>query len=305
MLGVVPVGNRDPLWFAVDLDVSYTKGSLSLMVHFSVSDTVLASRQLVSGGWSFASSQQSSIEATCLAAFALADEMPANAGASTQFLLKSQFADGCWPAFEGDSEGSWTTALSLCYLNGMTDFASAREKASHWLVEERGREAHWFWRWKFKTADRNVSFDPDKYGWPWISCSASWVIPTAFSVIALKQFTVCNRSELSEKRIRLGLDMLLDRACAGGGWNSGNSIVYGVPLPAHVEATAIALLALQDEERTPVIRASLAWLKQRSAQHRSGGKPRLVHPLPVRVSRTGRPSQGQTGDAHRRWPRNS
>jgi hypothetical protein len=59
--------------------------------------------------------------------------------------------------------------------------------------------------------------------------------------------------------------MLLDRACVGGGWNSGNRIVYGVPLPAHVEATAIALLALQDEERTPVIRASLAWLKQRSA----------------------------------------
>jgi len=265
MLGVVPVGTRDPRWFAVDLDVSYTKGSLCLMVHFSVSDTVLASRQLVSGGWSFASSQQASIEATCLAAFALADEMPANASASTQFLLKSQFADGCWPAFEGDSEGSWTTALSLCYLNGMTDFASAREKASHWLVEERGREAHWFWRWKFKTADRNVSFDPDKYGWPWISGSASWVIPTAFSVIALKQFTVCNRSELSEKRIRLGVDMLLDRACAGGGWNSGNSIVYGVPLPAHAEATAIALLALQDEERTSVIRASLAWLKQKSA----------------------------------------
>ena len=99
--------------FAMDLEVSYTKGSLSLMVHFSASDTVLASRQLVSGGWSFASSQQGSIEATCLAAFALADETPANAGASTQFLLKSQFADGCWPAFEGDSEGSWTTVLAI------------------------------------------------------------------------------------------------------------------------------------------------------------------------------------------------
>jgi hypothetical protein len=59
--------------------------------------------------------------------------------------------------------------------------------------------------------------------------------------------------------------MLLDRVCVGGGWNSGNSIVYGAPLPAHVEATAIALLALQDEKRTPAIQASLGWLKQRSA----------------------------------------
>ena len=83
------------------------------MVHFSVADSVLASRQLVSGGWSFAASQQASIEATCLAEFALADETLANAGASTQFLLKSQFADGSWPAFEGDSEGSWTTVLAI------------------------------------------------------------------------------------------------------------------------------------------------------------------------------------------------
>jgi hypothetical protein len=92
-----------------------------------------------------------------------------------------------------------------------------------------------------------------------------WVIPTAFSVIAVKQFTACNRTELTERRIRLGVDMLLDRACVGGGWNSGNRIVYAVALPAHIEATAIALLALQDEKRIPAIQASLAWLKRRSA----------------------------------------
>ncbi len=147
----------------------------------------------------------------------------------------------------------------------MTDFAGAREKAFHWLIAERGREAHWFWRWKFKTADRNVRFDPDKYGWPWISGSASWVIPTAFSVIAIKQFTVCNRCDASEKRIRLGVEMLLDRACVDGGWNSGNSVVYGVPLRPHVEATAIALLALQDEQRTEMVQKSLSWLRQNAA----------------------------------------
>jgi hypothetical protein len=59
--------------------------------------------------------------------------------------------------------------------------------------------------------------------------------------------------------------MLLDRVCIGGGWNSGNSVVYSAVLPAHIEATAIALLALQDEKRTPAIQASLVWLKQRSA----------------------------------------
>jgi hypothetical protein len=45
---------------------------------------------------------------------------------------------------------------------------------------------------------------------------------------AIKQFTVCNHSDVLEERIRLGVEMLLDRACVDGGWNSGNSVVYGV-----------------------------------------------------------------------------
>ena len=220
----------------------------------------LLTRQLRSGGWSYFGSQQSSVEATSLAVMALSTESPNAARSGLDQMLDLQRQDGAWPAFVGDSEASWTTALALCALNGTGEFTSAREKAFHWLVEERGREGHWFWRWKFKTADRNVRFDPDKYGWPWISGSASWVIPTAFSVIAIKQFTACNRSEASEKRIRLGVDMLLERACGDAGWNSGNSVVYGVPLRPHIEATAIALLALQDERRSEVIQRSLAWL---------------------------------------------
>jgi len=180
----------------------------------------LEERRLPLGGWSYLKSSQTSVEATSLAAMALSSESSAASGSGIEQLLRLQRRDGGWPAFLGDSEGSWTTALALCALNEMTDFAGAREKAFHWLIAERGREAHWFWRWKFKTADRNVRFDPDKYGWPWISGSASWVIPTAFSVIAIKQFTVCNRSDASEKRIRLGVEMLLDRACVDGGWNS-------------------------------------------------------------------------------------
>ena len=225
----------------------------------------LRSRQMKSGGWAYFDSVQESLEATCLAELALAPERHANSSEAILFLLKSQLSDGGWPAFLGDSEGSWTTALALCTLNSTGDFTAAREKAFRWLYAERGREGHWFWRWKFKTSDRNVRFDPDKYGWPWVTGSASWVIPTAFSIIAIEQFTVCNRSEESEKRIHLGVEMLLDRECVDGGWNSGNSLVYGVPLRPHVEATAIALLALQDEQRIEMVQKSLSWLRQNAA----------------------------------------
>jgi hypothetical protein len=225
----------------------------------------LRSRQMKSGGWAYFDSVQESLEATCLAELALAPERHANSSEAILFLLKSQLSDGGWPAFLGDSEGSWTTALALCTLNSTGDFTAAREKAFRWLYAERGREGHWFWRWKFKTSDRNVRFDPDKYGWPWVTGSASWVIPTAFSIIAIEQFTVCNRSEESEKRIHLGVEMLLDRECVDGGWNSGNSLVYGVPLRPHIEATAIALLALQDEQRIEMVQKSLSWLRQNAA----------------------------------------
>jgi len=226
---------------------------------------LLLGRQLRSGGWSYFGSEQSSVEATSLAVMALTTESSEAAQSGLNHLSDLQRRDGAWPAFVGDTEASWTTALVLSALNATGEFTSARKKAFHWLLSERGREGHWLWRWKFKTTDRKVRFDPDKYGWPWDSSSASWVIPTAFSIIALKQYTVCNRLEASERRIKLGVEMLLDRMCIAGGWNSGNSVVYSVPLRPHVEATAIALLALQDEHRSAVIDKSLEWLKLSAA----------------------------------------
>jgi hypothetical protein len=225
--------------------------------------TLLLTRQLPSGGWGFAVSGQASTEVTCLAALALPGSTEGTA--AIDFLMKCQLADGGWPSFLGDSEASWTTALALATATIANDLPfTACVGALRWLLAERGKESHWFWRWKFKTADRNVRFDPDKYGWPWCPGTCSWVIPTAFSVIAIKQFTVCNRSAASERRIHLGVEMLFDRACVGGGWNAGNSLVYGVPLGPHVEATAIALLALQDEPRDEVIERSLQWLRRQA-----------------------------------------
>jgi hypothetical protein len=161
----------------------------------------LRGRELRGGGWSFFGSRQVSLEATSLASLCLLAERPSEALRLGKLLSGAQLADGSWPSFVGDRESSWTTALAVCALNSVNDPSKARERGESWLLRTKGREGHWFWRWKFKTADRNVQFDPDKFGWPWISGSASWVIPTAFSIVAIKQFTVCNRSEESEKRI--------------------------------------------------------------------------------------------------------
>jgi hypothetical protein len=91
------------------------------------------------------------------------------------------------------------------------------------------------------------------------------VVPTAFAVLALKQsFPCCRRGEIAY-RIERGMEMLLDRACANGGWNAGNGFVYGAPMAPHVDATAIALLALRSEPRHELNERSLAWLEHQSS----------------------------------------
>jgi hypothetical protein len=134
-----------------------------------------------------------------------------------------------------------------------------------WLLDERGREANWFWRWKFQTVDNSVKFDPAKYGGSWIPGTTSWVIPTAFSLIALqkaKDIGLSPELRFSE-RISMGVRMLLDRMCPGGGWNAGNSAAFGVAYTPYIDATAIALLSLRRHGHEPGVRSSLSWLATR------------------------------------------
>jgi hypothetical protein len=220
----------------------------------------LARRQLARGGWSYFDSNQVGIEPTCLAMLALSRHTGSHR--EVQRLLEWQNLDGSWPAFAGDVEGSWTTALALSTIDVLGgDNDAAGDKAVQWLLGSRGRESHWLWRWKFKLVDRQVRFDPDKFGWPWMPGSASWVIPTGLALIALKQRRGSDSSQLLQSRVSIGVQMLLDRACPSGGWNSGNGVVYGDPLLARAEPTAVALLALQDEHRSACIRNGLIWLR--------------------------------------------
>jgi hypothetical protein len=147
-------------------------------------------------------------------------------------------------------------------LHDVVPAIPARLQGVHWLMSCAGKESNWFWKWKFRTADRHVRFDPDKFGWPWFPETASWVVPTAFAVLALNQLPCsCGGFEQVPFRVERGVEMLLDRACPGGGWNAGNGVVYGAAVAAHADDTAIALLALRDRRQDPVVEASLQYLE--------------------------------------------
>jgi hypothetical protein len=132
-----------------------------------------------------------------------------------------------------------------------------------WLLNRAGKESNWLWKWKFRTSDRHVRFDPDKYGWPWFPDTVSWVVPTAFSILALNQIPCsCDGLENVAARIECGIQMLFDRVCPGGGWNAGNGVVYGTVVGPHADDTAIALLSLRHQTKEPIVQGSVDYLEQ-------------------------------------------
>jgi Prenyltransferase and squalene oxidase repeat len=226
----------------------------------------LIDRQLPDGGWPFTcDTTQWAVEPTALALLALPSNSVRERDAAIRFLLRTQNANGSWPAFGGDDGGgSGFTGLVLYALNRCCAQGMVTNRAVHWLIECRGWESHWLWKWKFRTSDRHVRFDPDKFGWPWMPETASWVVPTAYSILALKHSRGISRNDLVHLRIQRGVEMLYDRICPEGGWNAGNGVVYGFPLAPHADATALALLSLLSEPPNDFITASRDWLERRA-----------------------------------------
>src|SRR5215471_475270 len=215
---------------------------------------LLSGRQLPIGGWPALSySSQAALEPTALACIVLGSDSIDPVKNATQFLLSVQNRNGSWPAFVGDDqEGSWTTSLVIIALQRFVEAVPQRTCALQWLIHSAGKESHWLWRWKFLISDRHVRFDPNKFGWPWLPETNSWVVPTAFSILALNQ-AGSGALQSGKHRIEVGVQMLFDRACPGGGWNAGNGIVYGRAMSPHPDDTAIALLALVRHQNEPFI----------------------------------------------------
>ncbi len=180
-------------------------------------------------------------EALCLATLLVE-------GRLCERLEAGQLKDGSWPAMPGVDEGTTLgTALGLITLLQLGDAEQCATRAAVWLVQQSPREAHCIWRWKLRTVDSKVRFNPAKYGWGWVPRTVSWVIPTSFAIVALEQARHLPGldSQRLRDRVALGREMLLDRACLMGGWNAGNGVVYGVAMKPHIDTTATALLALQ------------------------------------------------------------
>jgi hypothetical protein len=106
-----------------------------------------------------------------------------------------------------------------------------------------------------KRPDEIAQHNTDLKGWPWIAATHSWTEPTALSVIALSV-----AGYQAHSRVKEAVHMLMDRQLPHGGWNYGNTSVFGQELRPAPESTGAALHALTGHVTRQDVQRSLDYL---------------------------------------------
>ncbi len=185
------------------------------------------------------------VEPTAAVMLALRDQnFPAR-----DFLLAHQHADGGWGIAPMDDESGWMTAWAVRALSTLNERESVA-RGAQWLIANEGL------RYTDSNARALVNqvsrIDASLRGWSWQPGDAAWVHPTALAILALVA-----AEERTHARVREGVAYLFDRAVPSGGWNVGNPWMLGKVVPATIQDTAIALLALR-AAREPADAAPIA-----------------------------------------------
>jgi hypothetical protein len=146
---------------------------------------------------------------------------------------------------------AWTTPHAILLWAALDGYASESERAVEWLLAQAGRAIP-----NAAGPERVVGHDTTLVGWPWIDGTHSWLEPTALAVLAL-----CRSGRADHPRVPAGLQLIRDRALAGGGWNYGNRAAFGHDLRPQPGPTGLALLALAAAEPSaPSIEPAIAYL---------------------------------------------
>ena len=234
---------------------------------------LLIASQNSDGGWGAVVGKGSNTEVTALAILALRSGGGDRGGErGRRWLIEHQNSDGSWPLSATAKGSSWSTALAMIALGDAPEPQERIVKAGNWVLEQEGSKpgilANIIRAIRF---EKNVvHLNEDLIGWSWSPNTFSWVEPTSYCLLALKK----NRRVLPEKawreRVEQGELMIYDRMCEGGGWNYGNSSVYGDSMWPYPDVTAVALIALQDRRERKENQKSLRVLVDLAQKTDSG-----------------------------------
>jgi hypothetical protein len=266
----------------------------------------LITHQNPDGGWGYHPALPSSVEATSWALVALTPWSQASGLADAcararAWLLSAQLPDGSWPAFPGQRQGCWTTSLACLALHLQGGAPDAVRRGLNWLLDTWPAEAALWWRLRqFLAHSAVVRQDSSLSGWSWTPGTASWVEPTSYALLLLRSLPPDLLPPRAAKRQRLAERMLYDRMCPGGGWNSGNPLVYGVAGEPRIGPTAWALLALIDHARRAENQMSLDWLARAYAGIRGAASLAVAHRCLAAYGRQVAPLAPALGDFYLR-----
>lgn len=196
-----------------------------------------------SGAWGYRNDRGPGVEPTVLACLGLwscrnTSPLEARPGAirrGADWLLSLQNADGSLGLAPSLPSPCWATSHAMLLWNALEVHAPARRRAAAWLLEQKGSTV---------AVDAaylaiGVGHDPTLIGWPWIEGTHSWVEPTAMAILALQREGLGNHARVAE-----GIRVILNRALSRGGWNYGNTSVFGRQLRPQPGPTGLGLLAL-------------------------------------------------------------
>ncbi|HXK60073.1 MAG TPA: terpene cyclase/mutase family protein [Acidobacteriota bacterium] len=195
---------------------------------------VIVSRALPSGGFPLQPSGQFDPASTAWAAIALSLVQQATdlRSQACRTLAQSQLSDGRVSVSAAHPETYWPTSVAVMAFNLTTGFEGAARAGSRFLLQNSGL------CWD-KGEDKTYGHDTSLPGWPWVAGTHSWVEPTALAVLALTSSGL-----QTHPRVKQAVSVILDRQIPTGGWNYGNTTVFGNMLPATPENTGLALAAL-------------------------------------------------------------
>jgi hypothetical protein len=205
--------------------------------------------------WTYRASRESAAEPAAWTALALAAHgMSEAALRPARWLAGLQQPDGSLGVFATEQEPRWPTSLAMLAWSAV-DAVGAKPH----FTEHVALAAKWALAARGKTAPRShhVGHDTELAGWSWAADTHSWLEPTCLFVMGLRAAGFADHP-----RVREGVMLIVDRLLPAGGANYGNTIVLGQPLVAHVQPTALALMALAEESiADPRIEKSLEYLE--------------------------------------------
>lgn len=187
------------------------------------------------GGWGYRPKTGPATEPTAMALLALRASGGADAAIEREagdFLESLQGEDGA-VGVRNDLEGpSWGTSYAILAWNGQPGREAKVRRALSWLLEVRGESVP-------PGGDIPLGHDGMIPGWPWVLGTHSWLEPTCAAVWALKAQVAPDNPRLLD-----GLRLVRDRSIPTGGWNYGNTTVFGAVLRPQPDPTGRALVAL-------------------------------------------------------------